>query len=67
MFSFLHVFSFATATEGTFLNVVLTNAPKFFSLFCLHCLFYLITKKYKSLIPAVIIHFMWDFVLFILV
>ena len=66
MFSFLHIFSFATSTQGTFLELIILKSSNLLSLFCLHCLFYLLSKKYNSLIPAIIAHLAWDFVLFIL-
>ncbi|GEM_PF-1772652 len=66
MFAFLHIFSFASSTQGTLIELIILRSSNLLSLFCLHCLFYLLCKKYNSIIPAIIAHLAWDFVLFIL-
>jgi membrane protease YdiL (CAAX protease family) len=67
MFSLIHVVALTSTTSfgtlGEFLQLRMMNL---LSLFCMHCLFYFITKKYKNILPVVLIHFVWNFVLFIL-
>lgn len=67
LFSLIHIVALAYTTPfSTVMELFQLRFMNFLSLFCMHCLFYLITKKYNNIIPVVIIHFTWNFVLFIL-
>lgn len=69
IFSLVHFVSLALDLndDTSFINGLLIILPEMISLFCMHILFYLLIRKENNIIPAIIVHLIWNFVLFLFI
>ncbi len=66
MFAFLHLVSLTT-NETTIIEMLKNNFLQLFMLFGLHFVFWYFADRYESILPSVIIHFVWNFMMFIII